>query len=297
MAAVQSFEDSPRPWSQETTSEDRLFTLVRHCHPSGEGFPRHSHTYLECFWIESGTYLHECDGVTTQLQAGDMVFITPPTEHHGRGSGTNGGVLVNVAFPASLVSGMAADFGYDWPWKSGVGKKFQLSRANRSLLQQWVTDIQPPNNTRVNLLAFLAAIARMVAGHANDDRTYPLWLEAALRAFSTNDPLPTGIDPFVGYCGRSMAYISRQIHAITGLSTTHFLNQVRLDHAAMWLHHTADPIDRIAVRCGITNLPHFYRLFRHRFSVTPAQFRASPNEQQKKFIKTKRFDSSMRIMA
>lgn len=158
-------EHRARPWSTETASTGRPFTLVRHRHTAGHGFPRHGHDYCECFWVESGTYRHEMNGAMSLMSTGDIAFLRPNDWHSGEGRGSQGGVIVNLAFPATVAVGLAADLGSQWPWSWTTSRHDHLPRAHLRRLQSWLQDLQPPRNTLSGLLGLLADLVRMLGHH------------------------------------------------------------------------------------------------------------------------------------
>jgi AraC-like DNA-binding protein len=61
---------------------------------------------------------------------------------------------------------------------------------------------------------------------------------------------------------------------------TNFLNDLRLDQAASWLHSGPEPAESIGRRCGMANVPHFYRCFQKRFGLPPGKFRHMRHDAQ-----------------
>lgn len=60
-----------------------------------------------------------------------------------------------------------------------------------------------------------------------------------------------------------------------GRSFPHYINHLRLEHAAKMLKEYPDyTIDTIAKSCGMSTVQTFHRLFLDKFGVTPAEFRA-----------------------
>ena len=69
-------------------------------------------------------------------------------------------------------------------------------------------------------------------------------------------------------------HLSRTVRKMLGCTPTQYVNQPRLTYAANLLLHTDQPILEISHTIGIDNLSYFYQIFRKRFGVTPARFRA-----------------------
>ncbi len=59
----------------------------------------------------------------------------------------------------------------------------------------------------------------------------------------------------------------------SGLSPVQFLQQIRLQKAALELIHSEDPVSLIAERCGIGNPYYFSRLFKETYRISPQEYR------------------------
>jgi quercetin dioxygenase-like cupin family protein len=196
-------------WARESFGRTKCFNIVRHRHPQGEGFPAHSHDYVEFFWIEAGSYRHERNGRVEVMEKGDIAFLQPDDIHHGHAIARNGGVLVNVAFPSAAVIGLADSLAEAWPWTWPADRKLRLSRQQLARMQTWLQALRPPHNRTADLIAMLADVARLLTPATKVADGWPLWLNAAVAAFVACDPLPTGVDAFVTAGGRSLAHTSR----------------------------------------------------------------------------------------
>ncbi len=93
-------------------------------------------------------------------------------------------------------------------------------------------------------------------------------------------------DPQFGPCevaaeaGISLRYLQKFFTA-RGTTCTHFINSVRLDHAACLLHRRATmnmsrPISEIAYDSGFSDYTYFARIFRRRFGHTPGAHDGRP---------------------
>ena len=59
------------------------------------------------------------------------------------------------------------------------------------------------------------------------------------------------------------------------MTPTAYVNNIRMTYAMRQLEMGSHEIIQIALDCGITNLSHFYSLFRARTGMTPRAYRIS----------------------
>src|SRR5919107_5278414 len=75
--------------------------------------------------------------------------------------------------------------------------------------------------------------------------------------------------------GYTRQYISGRFHRVTGRLLSHFLKEKRLEKAAKLLKNGNLRVSQIARRCGFDSENYFRQQFRHRFGMSPRQFRAN----------------------
>src|SRR5438105_1187797 len=75
--------------------------------------------------------------------------------------------------------------------------------------------------------------------------------------------------------GYTRQYISGRFHRVTGRLLSQFLKEKRLEKAAKLLKSGNLRISQIARRCGFDSENYFRQQFRHRFGMSPRQFRSN----------------------
>src|SRR5438445_1374565 len=70
-------------------------------------------------------------------------------------------------------------------------------------------------------------------------------------------------------------YISGRFHRLTGRLLSHFLKEKRLEKAARLLKNGNLRVSQIARRCGFDSENYFRQQFRHRYGMSPRQFRSN----------------------
>lgn len=90
----------------------------------------------------------------------------------------------------------------------------------------------------------------------------------------------TTIDEAAASVGLSRRTFTRAFSEHTGETWLHYVRRLAIDHATKLLQATERPIAAIAFECGFNDLSTFYRQFKSRMGVSPAdyrrQFRSEP---------------------
>lgn len=73
--------------------------------------------------------------------------------------------------------------------------------------------------------------------------------------------------------GVSRTQLNRRIKALTGLTSSGYVAQIRQDMAKLLLQDTALPMGEVAQRCGINDVAYFSQLFKRIVGKTPKQYR------------------------
>ena len=73
----------------------------------------------------------------------------------------------------------------------------------------------------------------------------------------------------------SRSNLHRKIKALTGLSSSHFIRKVRIDHAKELMNDPELQISEIAYMAGFTNPAYFNRVFNQVEGISPRDWRES----------------------
>ena len=76
-----------------------------------------------------------------------------------------------------------------------------------------------------------------------------------------------------GMAAMSRSHFSRTFHAVAGISLRDYVRDLRLKHAQELMRVSQLSLSSIATESGFYDLPHFNKAFRHRFGMSPTQFR------------------------
>ena len=79
--------------------------------------------------------------------------------------------------------------------------------------------------------------------------------------------------------GYSLPYLTTQVRRYTGRSLGQWVQESRLDRAAILLRGGQTTVAQVAQSCGYTDLSHFRRAFKKRTGQVPSQFQNEVNDE------------------
>lgn len=121
------------------------------------------------------------------------------------------------------------------------------------LLSQEASD--PFNNTIIRSSPYGSAVRKTV-DFIRENLRHPLTLECLAEL-----------------AGFSPSYFHRIFRDMMGITPNEYIVKLRLERAKELLLKSDDPIHKIAVECGVENVPYFSFLFKKRLGITPMEFR------------------------
>jgi AraC family cel operon transcriptional repressor len=242
------------------------------------GFLYHDHDYCEVFWVEGGTVSHEFNERTSKLFPGQLFLVRPADRHRVTGMAGATARIANVAFScASWRAVRRRYFAHEPdPFERPPARRvLGVDAGLQAALRYWTVRLADPLRPRVALEGFLMDLPMLIAkAEAKSPREdLPEWLERARREIAQPKHFADGTRAFKGIAGRSAAHVARETMRWLGVTPTDIVNAARMDYAAHQLATTTRPIIDIALECGLTNLSHFYGLFRRRFAASPRRYR------------------------
>lgn len=80
------------------------------------------------------------------------------------------------------------------------------------------------------------------------------------------------VDMLTQEVGISRAQLHRRMKEMTGISTSEFLRNIRLEQAARLLREQKINVTQVAYTVGFSNLAHFSTVFRKHFGVSPSEY-------------------------
>jgi AraC-like DNA-binding protein len=80
------------------------------------------------------------------------------------------------------------------------------------------------------------------------------------------------VDMLTQEVGISRAQLHRKMKELTGISTSEFIRNIRLEQAARLLREQKVNVTQVAYTVGFSNLAHFSTIFRKHFGISPSEY-------------------------
>lgn len=237
----------------------------------------HDHDYHEVFWVTRGRGEHRFNGASTKLAAGTLHFIHPSDCHQVETARAEPLCIINVAFPSRCWAQVRRRYFANEPdpFELPDGQRaWPVDAPAQARLAYWANRLTTTGRPRVALDGFLMELPQLrhaATGKGADPM--PEWLARARREISLPRHFSGGTPALARLAGRSPSHVARAAVRWLRLTPTDIVNAARMDFSAEELTTSARPIIEIALDCGLTNLSHFYALFRLRFGTSPQRYR------------------------
>lgn len=267
---------------RELAGAGAWFHLARFTFLESRATRLHRHDFPEVFWIEHGSAWHGINGSRKRLDCGDLIFVRPEDTHVLSAAGPAGFGLVNLAFAerlrVELRRAHPREYAACYPKGAPLPLRHRLGTAELRRLREEVLRLAGEPNRRIFVERFVLELMCLVAregreGREAGEQVLPEWLRAACEAARAPEVFARGTAGLVEASGRSAEHVARTLRRCLGKTPTDLLNEARMEHAARELRMTNRPILDIALECGLSNLAHFYSLFRRRFAEAPGAYR------------------------
>lgn len=109
----------------------------------------------------------------------------------------------------------------------------------------------------------------------NDEVLMERIMKAVNKNLSNSD---FNVDMLTQEVGISRAQLHRKMKELTGISTSEFIRNIRLEQAARLLREQKINITQVAYTVGFSNLAHFSTIFRKHFGVSPSEYAEREDE-------------------
>ncbi|OWQ47538.1 hypothetical protein CDL60_08925 [Roseateles noduli] len=232
----------------------------------------HEHEDGHFIVVLEGRYRSSARGVTTLLEAGDVLWNPPGTRHVDSFAGGGGRFLA-----LSVKAGFAESLGLaDGGARQllGAPRQAALGLAGLPLLSDLggLLDAEEASQRLCHLTRTVPERGD-AAVHARVDTREPLWLRRCMEQLLDECEEPLRLSALALEAGVHPVSLARAFRHHYGISPGQLQRRAQLNRAAQRLRG-GQSIAEVAMQSGFADQSHFTRLFRAEYRCTPAAWRA-----------------------
>jgi len=249
---------------------------------SMENSSPHWHYEYEVFFVLRGSVTLQCEMQTERLSAGD-IFLFNPSEIHSINQPEPNNICLMLQFNPEIYSDV-----YKTKFRFELNTRKNIPLESISIFQGIMAQIglllhEKPNGypffVRALLYDFIGTMFKFLKYQVGSELSQPASLEdfdrikTYIKQRFTEDINQTQMCRALGL---SRATLHRQLKKAGASSYKVLVNYYRIEHAKSLLRTTSGTISYIASMSGFSSESSFYRVFKELTSVSPSQYRESP---------------------
>ena len=251
--------------TREVRRETRGFALAIAAADPKRPVARHTHEDAHFILLLDGHYLSTARGAG-HLHAEPALIYNPPGTTHQDTFPECSGRFVGISVSAARFAELA-----------------QVVTPSEAAIRLWDPDaLEAAHRIARDVahaeseLAIEAGCLELLGGFARDlrpERRPPRWLVRARELL--HDRACDGLDmaTIAAACGVHPVYLARRFRRFFGCTPADYQRACRIEHAAVRLRASDEPLAAIASGCGFVDQAHFTRAFARMFATSPGAYR------------------------
>jgi AraC family cel operon transcriptional repressor len=246
-------------------------------------FPRHRHQQVfEFYFLFEGEVLHHFDDFDFSMGVGDFLMIKEEDFHSLSGRTFD---FFNLILPLEYWDAFLSSLNLRGLFESSEKEGRFFTHFSREQ-QVWVLEdlerlflYQKTDYGDILLSRFLLSLASELLGppetgsQADTSPVAPPWMRALLLEMDSRKIESMTVKDMAVLSDRTPEHLSRTFRKYLGITPSSWLNQQKLERAALMLEHSNSAVMDIVLSLGFDNLGYFYRLFKKQFGIPPVEYR------------------------
>ena len=246
----------------------------------------HTHDFIEIFYVLSGNTVHSLNGETDELSTGALCILRPNDFHCCLG-GTNSidtvhrNILVEINEFQRMCDSISPTM-----YQTILAQPFVKLQLSTSQVQQLEDTLTQISSIAANDVDYRDALYRFALLHIlksfflnvkeqSASHNVPSFITAILTEMERPQGLLLSAKAIFKSFSYHPSYICRAFKQYTGMTISQYINNKRLEYAAMLIKTTNLTLVQIAENIGYQNYSYFFRKYVEYFHETPQETKAA----------------------
>ncbi len=235
----------------------------------------HWHEHVELLYFYAGECVVTCNGKTFSVKKGDLIVINS-TEIHSY-------IVEDYIDYACLLIYPSFFNGINYAnilFQNHILNDVQIAKYMKHISSEYQQNTEVGNmllkSYTYSLIAHLMQnyiVGRISEKELNCHATNLKRLNTAFEYISKNYNEKISTSILADLCYLNESYFCRFFKSATGKTVTQYINEYRIEKAAMLLQNTTDSITDIAANAGFDDANYFTRIFKKLKKQTPMEYR------------------------
>lgn len=243
----------------------------------------HSHITYELYFLEKGQHNCIIGNNLYQISAQDVVLFRPNVLH--KSHDTKGHTRTCVYFTDEFLHEYYTDKALNNLLHCFEKDIITLDNETYHKIQKLLSKIKKEDlaDSSNQIFMYCGEILRILTKHMNDPRKEPSFqssekLTPIFSYIADNYKDINGLDEIAARFYISTSYLCRVFKKHTGMTISHYINQIKIQHACELLANTDKTTTAIAYECGFNSSMYFCKTFKEQMGCSPSEFRNSTTE-------------------
>ncbi len=243
----------------------------------------HNHGFYEIFYIVDGTIIHNYNGKSEFLEAGDVRLLRLSDKHSFERKDNvrcshRDIIITEQQFKKSCNFIDETLFerinNEPQPLKAKL-QQSKLTEFEKELSKMFFISSTQGFQTKETMANVLSIdLVNVFLQEFNPQYSgLPSWLNAILPFFSNSIYMKAGLDTILSGVNYDKSYICRIFKKYMHCTMTQYLHERRIDYATTLLLTTDKTIAQICEEIGILSIPYFTMSFKNKYQLSPKQFK------------------------
>lgn len=234
----------------------------------------HTHKFYEILYILSGELIHTVNGASEKLSPGDCVILPPGFYHSFRPVNCfKRDILISCDLFKKILSLVDGEEKAEkTPIRFKLGTEELMDTENSALRFSIQKNLTKKKCIGISMIYKLLAGSNLF-GEDETREVFPDIVRKVCERLDKNVFMKNGYQYIVKDLGYNPSYVCRVFKKYMGVTPVAYINNIKLNHVALYLISTDYSLQQIANLVGWDSISYLTRVFKKKYGISPVQYK------------------------